>query len=692
MNTKQENSKKQSAGRPEVPLTKSIRFRLIASFMVPVMCIIVLGVVSYKKASSAIINNDKISVAQTADTMQQYISLVVDAEKDGFKTYLTDTDFKVYFTGGLSAESVGEKRKKYTDTIRTRMAMDPKLESAYFLLDGGDSVFVSSTKIPEDAFTLYAESEQGKLVTENTTDWFLFGQNTAVDENLNIDTSGYALRIARSYNGCDAVMVIDLDSAFIRDAMQALDVGEGGYVALVTSDGTEFFSDESLAGGTSVFVNTDFYSRALNGTESTGSETVYIDREEYLFVYSKLENYDAMVTALIPADMILSGTKDIRNLSVIMTILATIVAVALGVLISSQISGNIQYILKQLKKVAKGDLTVHLKTKRHDEFGLLCLGLNSTVAHVKKLIVNVNEVSAQLNDAAAYVTDASKTFLETTSDIQRTISEIEVGVNKLDTGSEDCLNQMDLLSGKISNVSMNADEIGKLTSTTGTTINSGIDSVVGLTASAESSSQITRNVIEAIEGLEEKSKSINKIVVSINEIAEETNLLSLNASIEAARAGESGKGFAVVAEEIRKLADQCLDSSTQISVIIEEIVEKTGEVVTIAREAERVISNETGAVENTTSSFQMINQQVESLLKALDMISSNVAEMNHSRTETLEAIESISAVSAETAACSSTVYETAGTQMDAIQELEQAARQLREKSDEMVGMLGTFTV
>jgi methyl-accepting chemotaxis protein len=254
------------------------------------------------------------------------------------------------------------------------------------------------------------------------------------------------------------------------------------------------------------------------------------------------------------------------------------------------------------------------------------------------------------------------------------------------------MTQMDSLSGKITNVSQNADEIGKLTSSTGNTISSGIESVQGLTASAQSTTEITQNVIVAIQELETKSKSISKIVSAINDIAEQTNLLSLNASIEAARAGEAGKGFAVVAEEIRKLSDQCLGSAGQISTIVNEIVEKTQDVVSIAQQAEEVVSTQAGAVEETTASFRQIDQQVESLLSALATIASNVQEMNSSRSETLEAIEGISAVSAETAACSTSVYSSAGSQMNAIKDLDQAAQDLRERADRMVEILGTFTV
>lgn len=692
-NNKKGKKKEKKAQKGDVPFFLSIRFKLIAAFLVPVIGIIILGVASYSKASNALVENYKGSVQQTVNMMQEYISLVVTSEKDEFKTYLTKEELTQYFGRVLSEEQMGTVRNDYVAIVRNKMALDTKISGFYFLYDNRKSIYVAANfELPDDAYSAYLETEQGAKVGADKTNWLVFGQNPEADAALHIPTDGYSLRLVRKFNDASACIMVDFDDGFIREAMQSMDPGEGGYVAMVTSDGAEFYSDEETALEEPLVYGTDFYTSAMESEEDSGATEVMIGGQEYLFVYSKLQTGDVLVCSLVPSARILAETKDIKQLSMILIIVASVVALGLGMLISSQMSGTIKYILRQLRKVAKGDLTIQLTSRSKDEFRLLCDGINNTVEHVKDLIVHVNEVSTQLNDAAAYVSEASGTFMETSHDIQKAVSEIEVGVNRLDMGSADCLSQMDSLSGKIANVSTNADEIGKLTSTTGETINTGIESVQGLTSSAASTTRITQSVIEAIEELEQKSKSINKIVSSINDIAEQTNLLSLNASIEAARAGEAGKGFSVVAEEIRKLSDQCLKSSGQINSIVNEIVGKTKEVVAIAREAEAVVSTQAGAVEETTSSFRRIDQQVEHLLLALATISDNVQDMNSSRSETLEAIESISAVSAETAACSTSVYSTAGTQLNAVEDLDDAAQQLRRRADKLVEVLSTFTV
>ena len=679
--------------KSEIPFYHSIAMRLIISFLLPVVGVLVLGIVSYNKASSAIVNTYKESVQQTTNTMQQYINLVITSEKDEFKTYLTESDLRKYFGKVLDVYDEASIRKDFQGKFRNKMALDSKIQSVYILVDGKKTIDGKGKVYQRDLYSDYIKSEQGKIASSSATNWYFFGVNEDADEVLDLDTKNYCFRIAKKMNNQSAMMIINISDEFIRDTMQSLDPGKGGYVALITDqDGKEFFSDESVSTDKPLIYGTSFYKKALEGKADSGNQMVTFKGKEYMFVYSKLSAGDLMVTALIPSDRLLEQSAGIKQLTSILVVICMILALALGVIISRQMSGTIQYILRQLRKVSNGNLTVKLTAKRKDEFGLLCDGVNDTVEHMKSLIKDVNEVSEQVGVAAVHVAQTSGTFMETSQNIQNAVIEIEDGVNKLDSNSGNCMNQMDSLSGKINNVSSNADEIQKLTSITGETISAGISSVQSLTESAESTAEITRNVITSIEELEEKSKSIGHIVSAINEIAEQTNLLSLNASIEAARAGEAGRGFSVVAEEIRKLADQCLTSASQISQIVNEIIGKTGQVVEIARQAEMVVSSQSGAVEDTTASFRHIDELVAQLLGALETIINNVQEMNGARNETLTAIESITDASSKTAACSSSVHNAAGTQIDAIKNLDEASQSLTAKAESLLDALSTFQV
>ncbi|MCD7708532.1 MAG: methyl-accepting chemotaxis protein [Clostridiales bacterium] len=696
------NSKRAKANKAEakdktqsgmsVPFMRSIRGRLILCFLVPVICIIVLGVASYLRASNAIVSNYESSTAQTAEMMQQYVSLVVSGECDEFKSYLTVTELQQYFSNNLTEVRTANIQLEYETTFRNMISENDKLSGIYFIADHELTMTGTGADLPDDAYSAYVATGEGAEVAQDQDDWLLFGRNSEVDEALGLSSDDYALRVVHKMKDADGVIMVSLSSDYISSAMQSIDAGDDGHVILVTGDGVEFYSDGSTSSSATIMYGTTYYSDIESSSDGQGAMTASIGGRQYLLIFSKLTSGDGMVVALIPSDMISAQSQSIKLLTIVMTVVAAIIAIMLGVVNSGSISSTIKEILRQLRKVAKGDLTVQMRSKRKDELGLLCAGINDMVENVKKLIMQVNTVSEHVGESAMNLMQMAGTFMETSQDIQSAVSDIETGVNRLDVGSGDCMNQMDELSNKISNVSSNAGEIERLTTAAGTTINSGINSVKELTNSAQSTAEITRSVISSIEELENKSRSISQIVLSINEIAEQTNLLSLNASIEAARAGEAGKGFAVVAEEIRKLSDQCLDSAGQIAAIVDDIVNQTRDVVGIAKQAEDAVSSQSGAVDETTSSFQQIDEQVEELIEALNTISNNVQDMNGARNETLVAIESISAASTETAACSTSVYDAAGTQVRAIEDLNAASQQLAANADSLLDILTTFQV
>lgn len=672
-----------------VPVYRQLRTRLIASFMIPVLCIIVLGVVSYQRASDAIINSYEESVKQTMNMTNQYITLAVNTVRSNYNSYVADPDLTNYFKGLLDDSKADAMYSSYSKAISQEVNTNSLISNVYLISD--DMPSITSSEPTETAlFTAYSQTAEGAQVVGQRSAYHMFGNLCEADAALGTSSSDYSFRIAKYMNSSKSVLMVDLDKEIIMDSLMTLESGDNSYVALITQDGTEFYSDGTSARD-SVFTSSDFYAAAA-GQEESGMEYVNYNGERYLFLYSPLAAQSTMICMLIPQDTILEQAAGIKAVAVILVILAVIVAAVLGSIISAHINSNIYHILKQLKSVSDGDLTVRIRSKSKDEFRLLAEGVNSMTDSMKSLITNVTEASNSLNQAAEQVSDSSETFVKTAGDIQTAISEIESGVTQLDENSADCLTQMDTLSGKIGDVTEDTKGIITLTQSTSTSINEGISSMSVLTDSAKKTSEITDNVITAIETLADKSRSIGQIVESINSIARETNLLSLNASIEAARAGESGRGFAVVAEQIRQLADQSSQSAGQIQVIIDDIVKTTSDVVGIAKEAESTVEFQEKAVSQTTDSFHTMDKQIHTLLDSISAISESIQNMENARSTTLNAIESISSISAETSAGSANVSRTVSAQRDAIQTLDAAAGILQERAGELAGLLHQFTI
>lgn len=688
---KKKKIKDRKVTKNPIPVFQRIRFKLIGSFLIPVIFIIILGLVSYQKASAQIIESYETSTNQTMQMMNQYLKLSFDTVQSNYKEYINDSELQKFFKGLYDNDSAvhGALPGQYMDDLTHAVTTDALVSNVYFITDTQVPITTSQTK-EEGLYSAYTATEQGQMALVDTFKFVLVSNQSDVDDKLMTDSSKYGARLVRSFNGIKALMIVDIKRDVLESTLSSLDAGEGSIVGFVTADNKELLSSLSASVEGTAFVGKDYVDAAMASEELSGFS--YVENEKYLFLYSKLDGRGAMICALIPQETIIGQTADIQQFSRILVIVASIVAIALGSLLAKQYGDAIYNMIHKLKKVSDGDLTVEVKTKRKDEFKLLAEGISDMVTHMKMLVSSIKEVNGELGTAATGMAAASENFLLTSRDIQSEISEMSQGMGNLDSESEDCLNRMDSLSGRIEKVAENSGQINVLANGTEEVIETGMESVVQLKESTHSTTQITATIIDAIEKLAEKSKSIGTIIEAINEIAEQTTLLSLNASIEAARAGEAGKGFAVVAQEIRKLADESARSADQIAGIVQEITLNTQEVTDVAREAEGIVDSQQKAVSLTTDSFDRIGAQMKELLDALNMINANVSSMEEDRSTTLSSISAISAISAQSAAGSANVYETANKQLASIEELDKAAEVLEKRAKDLTEILEGFIV
>ncbi|MDF2941927.1 MAG: hypothetical protein K0S01_785 [Herbinix sp.] len=676
-----------------IPLFKpaaTIRFRLIASFMVPIAFIILLGIVSYQKAANSIISNYETATVQAINMAGEYMRFGFEAVEASAVQYMEDDSVSKYFLNMYKNDAMeySNKQRTITNLLRAKKATDDFVEEIYLISDQVTPISTVSG-LNDKIYGSFVETELGTYLKKNPTQKVWVGNNEYLDTKLGTTVSDYSLRFVRNFTNAEAILVIDVSTDTVNSILDNLNFDQSGLLGIVTEDGKEI----SLVNqGEEIFFDETFYQSAVLAEGETGSDYVNYKGQDYLFMYSKIGTTGALICALIPKEAITKQADDIKQVTFVIVIIACIIAVLTGIGISTGIDKTIKGIIAGLKKAAKGDLTVAFNSKRKDEFHILINEIQNTFINMKELIQQVKELSGEVSVSTVNVSKTSEMFLKSTEGISTAMFEIEQGISQQAKDAEECLIQMDHLSQKIVLVCDNTLEITQIADNTRQSIKEGTVVTEVLNYQTATTTQITTSIINEIEKLSEKSLSISKIINVINEISNQTNLLSLNASIEAARAGEYGKGFAVVASEIRKLAEQSQGSVNDIKKIIGSIQDDTRSVVIIAKQAEDVLRLQENAVKNTTASYHNINESVAHLMTYLNYITENVANIEEARIGTLGAIENISAVLEEIAASTNTVNQTSKEQLSSVETLNKSAGNLNENANNLVKAVQKFQV
>ncbi|WMJ87319.1 methyl-accepting chemotaxis protein [Anaerocolumna sp. MB42-C2] len=689
-----------------------IRQKLIFGFLIPVLFIVVLGFVSYTKASKGLISNYEQATKNSINMATEYMNFGLSSVNSIALQYAEDKDIS-YFAQGVTnnTDSMRDIFVKSTDReLMKKVDLEQLIENIHIITPSGIPVLTSSNKILDGFYKELTEAEEGKLLSDSKLEFYWRGNHPLIDSKFGLDTAKYAFSLYRLSQSKDSGVIIDVSREEITKFLKKLELGKGSIVGLVTPDGSEILT-EDMGGsekndgieGTAAaeisdknkdfqFNSQNYYKESMKSEALTGSKYIKYKSEDYLYLYSKIGDTGVTICGLVPKASFMQQANDIKNITVIVVLLACLIAAGIGMYLSFGIGRSLNSINKNLKQISEGDLTVQVSSKHKDEFTVLAGNITEMLNNMRRLIQKVTHVSGLVSDSAQNVMQSSENIAAASGNISLAINEIGNGISAQAQDSQSCLMRMDELSGKITDVNDNLGEIEKVTDNTKYMINQGITTMEELSRQSEATNNITKYVVDNITALEAKSYSIDRIIKVINEIADQTNLLALNASIEAARAGETGRGFSVVADEIRKLAEQSVQAANEIREVIEEITKQTSETVITAREAENIVEKQNHIVDNTIQSFHNMNSGVEKLISSLTVISQNMKNMDSARTGTLNAVESISAIAEETLATSDMVEDTVNTQNTSVKALEDASKVLGENAKELNEAINLFRV
>lgn len=373
-------------------------------------------------------------------------------------------------------------------------------------------------------------------------------------------------------------------------------------------------------------------------------------------------------------------------------LIAIIVGVIILIVFTNIIVKNVNKILAVLKEISKGNFKVKTDIKSRDEIGMIGDNVNLMVDNVSGLINEIKEMSVTVASSSEEMMASSEEVCKVSEQVAIAITEIAKGASEQAVSIEKGNAGIQEIVQGLDKIVMDMGTTKGLTEKAKHAVEIGEKSVQFQEGKMNENTQVSANVASAITQLSQKSQEIGQILEVIKSIAEQTNLLALNAAIEAARAGEAGKGFAVVADEIRKLAEQSGTSVKEIGEIIKEVQSGVLQAVSEMGKAEIMAGEQSKALEDTVKAFYDISTAVKFITENVKLVTDASKNLSDNAKQAGDNITDIAGISQETAAGTEEVAASTEEQTSIIHQIAGSAEDLAKLASNLQQKVVKFNV
>ena len=430
------------------------------------------------------------------------------------------------------------------------------------------------------------------------------------------------------------------------------------------------------------------------------TDNVLVSGLQYFGYYIPLIDFETgetvgMVFAGMQKEIVDSQIRQITMIIVVLAVVLMIFCAVLIFMIVGKMSKRLNIGVNALEQVAQGKLNFKFdddSLRQTDEVGEICRAIKKLEENLSDIIKNVISGSKELLEASDNLRNRTSITSEHVEQMEKAVNEIAIGAGSQAEETQSATENIILMGNMIEEAAGELDNLNHKARN----LKEGGEAVMDVIRELQESNAKTGESIDIIyeqtNVTNESAQKIKEATALITNIAEETNLLSLNASIEAARAGEQGRGFAVVAAQIQKLAEQSNESARQIERIILSLIEDSDKSVITMNEVKEIMEQQSQNVLKTNEQVAQLVEEVEQSIGVIDEVSAKIAKINEARSSVVDTVQNLSAIAEENAASteetSASVTEISGI----INEIADEAHELKTISNQMDETMSMFVL
>lgn len=399
-----------------------------------------------------------------------------------------------------------------------------------------------------------------------------------------------------------------------------------------------------------------------------------------IFVGTNLKEKEAVVK------LILSSISS----SVIVVML---ICIAVGIKLAGSMSRNIKKSIQMVGRLAEGNLDVWVDDKllkKKDEIGELSRVTITLRDTMRSTIKEITDDAKALLEASQLLGTAADNTNGTMKDVRTAVSQVVDNSQLQAENSQSTSEQMKIMGDNITETSNEAELLSSNAASMQLSSEKASKTLLSLRQINEDVKKIIGEVQEQTNRTNESVKKIQAATTFINSIAEDTGLLSLNASIEAARAGDSGRGFAVVAEQIKNLSEQSNESSKEIEATAEVLRADSEKAVQAMQQMQEIIASQSESMQETQQVVAEVIEEIASSMKSIAQIKESSGRLEGARNEVLQAVEHLSEISAENLDSTKSTYEQTEIVADTFKQVYNSADELKTIADKLVKSIEYF--